>query len=92
MKLLEGRYGPYVTDGTTNASVPKGTDPAALPWRGCRAARGAGREPVAKRPARRPVRRRKAAAGAAKAPRARKREPVEVSQRWRWTLAAAVAE
>ena len=31
MKLLEGRYGPYVTDGTTNASLPKGTDPSTLP-------------------------------------------------------------
>jgi len=27
VKLQEGRYGPYVTDGTTNASVPKGDDP-----------------------------------------------------------------
>ena len=28
LQVLEGRYGPYVTDGETNASVPRGTDPA----------------------------------------------------------------
>ncbi len=27
IELLEGRYGPYVTDGSANASVPKGKDP-----------------------------------------------------------------
>jgi DNA topoisomerase-1 len=27
VKLLEGRFGPYVSDGTTNASIPKGADP-----------------------------------------------------------------
>jgi DNA topoisomerase I len=30
LKLMEGRYGPYVTDGTTNATLPKTIDPPAL--------------------------------------------------------------
>ena len=30
MRLLEGRYGNYVTDGETNATVPRGTDPQTL--------------------------------------------------------------
>jgi DNA topoisomerase-1 len=30
VKLMEGRYGPYVTDGKTNASIPKGADPAGV--------------------------------------------------------------
>jgi len=30
IKLMDGRYGPYVTDGTVNASLPKNADPAAF--------------------------------------------------------------
>ena len=30
LKLMEGRYGPYVTDGTTNATLPKTIEPGQL--------------------------------------------------------------
>ena len=30
LQVLEGRYGPYVTDGELNASIPKGSDPSTL--------------------------------------------------------------
>ncbi|WP_419816026.1 type I DNA topoisomerase [Glacieibacterium sp.] len=30
IKLIEGRFGPYLTDGTTNANVPKGSDGLAI--------------------------------------------------------------
>jgi DNA topoisomerase I len=30
MKLMAGRFGPYVTDGTTNATLPKTADPDAM--------------------------------------------------------------
>jgi DNA topoisomerase-1 len=30
LKVLSGRYGPYVTDGTFNASIPKGINPEEL--------------------------------------------------------------
>ena len=30
IKLMDGRFGPYVTDGTINASLPRGQDPESL--------------------------------------------------------------
>ncbi len=36
IKVMSGRYGPYVTDGTRNASVPRQQDPAGLSLDQCR--------------------------------------------------------
>lgn len=30
VKVLNGRFGPYITDGTKNAKIPKGTDPKTI--------------------------------------------------------------
>jgi DNA topoisomerase-1 len=60
VKLLDGRFGPYVTDGATNASLPKDTPPdsvnldRALELLAARAARG---------PAKKRAPRRRASAG-----------------------------
>ena len=62
IQLLDGRYGPYVTDGTTNASLPKDTPPekmtfnAALDLLAIRAAKG----PAKKRPTKKKVAKKKA--------------------------------
>lgn len=61
VKVLNGRFGPYITDGSVNANVPKGTDPKAvtlaeavvlLAERAARApAKGKGRKAPAKKAA-----------------------------------------
>jgi DNA topoisomerase-1 len=30
VKVMSGRFGPYVTDGATNATIPRGTEPSSL--------------------------------------------------------------
>ena len=62
VKLMEGRFGPYVTDGVTNATLPKTADPGemtladALTLLAERAAKGPakGKKPVRKAAAKKP--------------------------------------
>jgi len=60
IRLMEGRFGPYLTDGTTNANVPKGQDGMALTLdeaaalidaRAAMPSKGKKRAPVKKAPA-----------------------------------------
>jgi DNA topoisomerase I len=36
IQVLNGRFGPYITDGTKNAKVPKGSEPASLTLNDCK--------------------------------------------------------
>ncbi len=64
IKLKDGRFGPYVTDGETNATVPRGEDPMEIDFD--RAVELIA-DKRAKGPAKKPVKR-AASAGAKKAP------------------------
>jgi DNA topoisomerase-1 len=69
VRVLDGRYGPYVTDGELNATVPRGVDPASIDLeQGVellreRAARG----PAERKPAKKPAKKKTAKKTAKKA-------------------------
>ncbi len=69
MRVLDGRYGPYVTDGETNATVPKDESPDSMTM-----ARAL--EPIEARDARAPAKKKgRRSAGAKKAPARKKCAP-----------------
>ena len=86
VKVLSGRFGPYIKHGDTNANVPKGADPAALTraeavvLRAERVAKGGGKKPVKKAaakkaPAKAPAKAKAAADGEAPAKKAAAKKP-----------------
>jgi DNA topoisomerase-1 len=79
VKVMKGRYGPYVTDGKINATIPKSSDPMSVTLEQAaallaeRAAKGGGKKPKKEKPAAKA----KAPAKAKPAPKAKsKRTPV----------------
>jgi DNA topoisomerase I len=58
VKVMAGRYGPYVTDGTTHATIPKAIEPKsvtleqAAEWIDAKAAKGPAKKGGRKKPAR----------------------------------------
>jgi DNA topoisomerase-1 len=87
IRVLSGRFGPYIKHGDTNANVPKGADPAAITLEEAvaliaeRVAKGGGKKPAKKAaakkaPAKAPTKAKTAAAdGAAPAKKAPAKKP-----------------
>ena len=79
MKVMPGRYGPYVTDGTTNATIPKDvkpedvTDEQAIALIDARVAKG----PAKKKKKAAPKKKAPAKKAAAKKPAAKKKAPAK---------------
>jgi DNA topoisomerase-1 len=80
VKVMSGRFGPYVNSGKINANIPKGTDPAdvtmeqAVALLAERAAKGGGKKPARKAKA---APKATAAKAPAKKPAAKKKTPAK---------------
>ena len=78
MKVLAGRYGPYIKHGATNANIPKGKDPQdvtleeAVALLAEREAKGGGKKKPAKAAAKPKAEKAPAKKAAAKKPAAKK--------------------
>ncbi len=73
IKVKDGRFGPYVTDGTTNATIPRGEDVESVDFERAvqlladKRAKGPGKKPAARKPAaKKPAAKKPAATAAAK--------------------------
>ncbi|MFN3707593.1 type I DNA topoisomerase [Microcella sp.] len=86
IKLKDGRFGPYVTDGETNATVPRGEDPMEIDFERAvqliadKRAKGPAKKPAARRgaTAKKPAAKKPAAKKpAAKKPAAKKTPPAD---------------
>jgi DNA topoisomerase-1 len=72
VQVLNGRYGPYITDGNKNGKIPKDRDPTSLSLEECQAILAAAPERKG-RWGRKPAPKAAAAGGAADAPAAKKK-------------------
>jgi DNA topoisomerase-1 len=88
VRVLDGRYGPYATDGSVNATIPRGTDPKSVTLDEAVALL---RERAARGPAKRTSRKKKAATKK-KAPAKRKKSAKKKAPAKKRTAAKRTAE
>ncbi len=95
VKVLAGRFGPYIASGGVNANIPRGGDPATVTMEQAvallaeRAAKGGGKKPVRKAAAKPAAKAKTPAKAAAKKPAAKKAPAKKLAANKTTTKAAA---